>query len=119
MNDEDMALAANTLIECGGGLCAVADGTLLALVYLPIAGLMNDVSAEQMDGLLKKLGDAWKEMGCAIHSPFMTMAYISLACVPELRLTNRGLVDCRTFRFADLFPEAVLSGERCVPVARV
>ena len=35
---------------------------------------------------------------------FMTMAYISLACVPELRLTNRGLVDCRTFRFADLFP---------------
>ena len=104
MNDEDMALAANTLIECGGGLCAVADGTLLALVHLPIAGLMNDVSAEQMDGLLRKLGDAWKEMGCAIHSPFMTMAYISLACVPELRLTNRGLVDCRTFRSADLFP---------------
>ena len=107
MNDEDMALAANTLIECGGGLCAVADGKLLALVHLPIAGLMNDVSAEQMDGLLKKLGDAWKEMGCTIHSPFMTMAFISLACVPELRLTNRGLVDCRTFRFADLFPSCL------------
>ena len=104
MNDEDMACAANALIECGGGLCAVADGTLLALVPLPVAGLMSDVSAERMDGLLQKLGDAWKEMGCAIRSPFMTMAYISLACVPELRLTNRGLVDCRTFRFTDLFP---------------
>ena len=104
MNDEDMALAANTLIECGGGLCAVADGTLLALVQLPVAGLMDDVSAEQMAGFLRKLQDAWKEMGCTIHSPFMAMAYISLACIPELRLTNRGLVDCRTFRFADLFP---------------
>ena len=104
MNDEDMALAANTLIQCGGGLCAVADGTLLALVQLPIAGLMNDIPAEQMAGHLRKLQDAWKELGCAVHSPFMTLAYISLACIPELRLTNRGLVDCRTFRFADLFP---------------
>ena len=52
---------------------------------------------------LRKLGDAWKEMGCAIHSPFMTMAYISLACIPELRLTNRGLVDCRTFRSVNAF----------------
>ena len=103
MNDEDMALAANTLIQCGG-LCAVADGTLLALVQLPIAGLMNDIPAEQMAGYLRKLQDAWKALGCAVHSPFMTLAYISLACIPELRLTNRGLVDCRTFRFADLFP---------------
>ena len=82
----------------------MADGTLLALVQLPVAGLMDDVSAEQMAGFLRKLQDAWKEMGCTIHSPFMAMAYISLACIPELRLTNRGLVDCRTFRFADLFP---------------
>ena len=104
MNDDDMALAANTLIKCGGGLCAVADGALLALVPLPVAGLMDDVPAEQMAGLLRRLGDAWKEMGCTIHSPFMTMAYIPLACVPELRLTNRGLVDCRTFRFVELFP---------------
>ena len=102
-NDEDMALAANTLITCGGGLCAVADGAVLALVPLPIAGLMNDLPAQQMDGLLRKLNDAWKEMGCEINSPYMSMAYIPLACIPELRLTNRGLVDCRAFRFVDLF----------------
>ena len=102
-NDEDMALAANTLIECGGGLCAVADGKVLALVPLPIAGLMNDLPVEQMAELVSNLSTAWKEMGCVINSPYMTMALIPLACLPELRLTNRGLVDCRTFSFADLF----------------
>ena len=100
-----MALAANTLIECGGGLCAAADGKVLALVPLPIAGLMNDLPVEQMAGLVAKLSDAWREMGCAINSPYMTMALIPLACLPELRLTNRGLVDCRTFSFAELFAE--------------
>ena len=104
-NDEDMALAANTLIECGGGLCAVADGKVLAIVPLPIAGLMNDLPAEEMADLVAKLDVAWKEMGCVINSPYMTMALIPLACLPELRLTNRGLVDCRTFSFADLFVE--------------
>ncbi len=102
-NDEDMALAANTLIECGGGLCAVANGKVLAVVPLPIAGLMNDSSVEEMAALVKKLDDAWKEMGCVINSPYMTMAIVPLACLPELRLTNRGLVDCRTFSFVDLF----------------
>ena len=104
-NDEDMALAANTLIECGGGMCAVADGKVLALVPLPIAGLMNDLPVEEMADLISKLDDAWKEMGCVINSPYMTMALIPLACLPELRLTNRGLVDCRSFQFVDLFAE--------------
>ena len=104
-NDEDMALAANTLIECGGGMCAVADGEVLALVPLPIAGLMNDLPVEEMADLISKLDTAWKEMGCVINSPYMTMALVALACLPELRLTNRGLVDCRTFEFVDLFTD--------------
>ena len=102
-NDEDMALAANTLIECGGGMCAVADGKVLALVPLPIAGLMSDLPVEEMADLISSLDSAWAEMGCVINSPYMTMALIPLACLPELRLTNRGLVDCRVFSFVDLF----------------
>ena len=102
-NDEDMALAANTLIECGGGMCAVADGKVLAVVPLPIAGLMNDLPAKDMAELVSKLDAAWKDMGCVINSPYMTMALVPLACLPELRLTNRGLVDCRTFQFVNLF----------------
>ena len=102
-NDEDMALAANTLIECGGGMCAVADGKVLALVPLPIAGLMSDHPVEEVADMVDELDAAWKKMGCVINSPYMTMAIIPLACLPELRLTNRGLVDCRSFQFTDLF----------------
>ena len=102
-NDEDMALAANTLIECGGGMCAVADGKVLALVPLPIAGLMSERPVEEVAELVSKLDAAWTEMGCVINSPYMTMAIIPLACLPELRLTNSGLVDCRSFQFVDLF----------------
>lgn len=104
-NDEDMALAANTLIACGGGMVAVADGKVLGLVPLPIAGLMNDSPLEEMSEKVQGLEKAWTEMGCTLPSPFMTMALIPLACLPELRLTNRGLVDCRTFTFTDLIVE--------------
>lgn len=101
-NDEDMALAANTLIECGGGLVAVLDGKVLSVVELPIAGLMSDKPIDEMSASIEKMEQTWKEMGSALPSPFMTMALIPLACLPETRLTNRGLVDCRTFEFIDL-----------------
>ena len=101
-NDEDMALAANTLAACGGGMVVVADGEVLGLVELPIAGLMDALDAETMSEKVHKLEQTWAEIGCTMPSPFMTMALIPLACLPELRLTNRGLVDCRTFEFVDL-----------------
>lgn len=104
-NDDDMALAANTLINCGGGMVAVADGKVLGLAKLPIAGLMNDESAEEMAADVATLEEAWKTIGCSMPSPFMTMALIPLACLPDLRLTNRGLVDCRTFQFVPLVVE--------------
>jgi len=100
-NDKDMALAANRLIELQGGLVAVVDGKVLAEVALPIAGLMSDKPLAEMDHDVHALEKAWEEMGCALPSPFMTMSIVPLACLPELRLTNRGLVDCRTFTFVD------------------
>lgn len=102
-NDEDMSLAANTLIDCGGGMVVVSKGKILGLVPLPIAGLMSQKSAQEMSDLVGNLEKSWGDIGCQIPSPFMTMALIPLACLPELRLTNRGLVDCRTFEFTDLF----------------
>ena len=104
-NDEDMALAANTLIACGGGLVAVRDGKVLSVVELPIAGLMSDKPIEEMCQTIEKMEQTWVEMGSSLPSPFMTMALIPLACLPETRLTNRGLVDCRTFQFIDLVVE--------------
>ncbi|MCL2163942.1 MAG: adenine deaminase [Oscillospiraceae bacterium] len=104
-NDEDMALAANTLIECGGGMTIVQDGKVLGCVPLPIAGLMNDKPAAEMAELVSVMEEAWAKIGCKMVSPFMTMALIPLACLPELRLTNRGLVDCTTFSFVPLIKE--------------
>ena len=101
-NDEDMALAANTLVNSGGGMAVVSKGKVLAHVPLPIAGLMNSLSCEEMSTLVENLAGSWTEVGCTMPSPFMTMALLSLACLPELRLTDRGLVDCRTFSFTDL-----------------
>ncbi len=104
-NDEDMALAARTLAECGGGEVAVADGKVLALVKLPVCGLMStervEVVAEKVAGARR----AWEQMGCAMPSPFMTMGVMSLACVPELRLTNRGYVNCLTFEMEPLLAD--------------
>ena len=104
-NDEDMALAARTLAECGGGEVAGADGKVLALVELPVCGLM---STERVEVVAEKVGAArraWEQMGCTMPSPFMTMGVMSLACVPELRLTNRGYVNCLTFEMEPLLAE--------------
>lgn len=106
-NDEDMALAANTLIACGGGATAVRNGKVLGLVELPVAGLMSTLPLEDVAAQVAGLERAWKQMGCAMPSPFMTMALLSLACIPELRLTNRGLVDCRTFEFVPLVVDEI------------
>lgn len=96
-NDQDMALAGNHLAEMGGGMIAVRDGQVLASLPLPIAGLMSDKPMEEVALAVARLDEAWKELGCTMVSPFMTMALISLPVLPELRLTNRGLVDCLNF----------------------
>ena len=82
-----------------------ADGEVLGLVELPIAGLMDALPAEAMSEKVHALEQTWAEIGCTMPSPFMTMALIPLACLPELRLTNRGLVDCTTFELVDLVVE--------------
>lgn len=104
-NDEDMALAAQTLVECGGGEVAVADGEALALVELPVCGLMSTERVEVVARKVAGTRKAWAQMGCKMPSPFMTMGVMSLACVPELRLTNRGYVNCLTFEMEDLLVE--------------
>lgn len=101
-NEEDMAVAVNALIECGGGLVVVQDKKIVAIAELPVAGLMSEESAQTMSDKIGNIEKAWKTIGCALPSPFMTMGIISLACIPNLRLTNRGIVDCVNFKFLDL-----------------
>lgn len=97
MDGGDMVLAANTLAEVGGGMVVARDGKVLAILPLPIAGLMSDEPVEEVQANVDRLAQAWKDLGCKLSSPFMTMALLSLPVIPELRITNRGLVDVIQF----------------------
>ncbi len=97
-NDVDMAFAGNALAEAGGGMIAVADGKVLALVPLPVAGLMSDRPLAEVLEQVTALEGAWEDLGCGLNSPFMTMALLALPVLPELRITNRGLVDTVNFK---------------------
>lgn len=101
-NDVDMAIVANALVECGGGMAVAQGGKLIGVLPLPIAGLMNNKPVAEMAEMVAGVTKAWEAIGCDIVSPYMTMALIPLACLPELRLTNRGLVDCTKFCFVPL-----------------
>ncbi len=104
-NEKDMAVAANALIDCGGGLVVVQNGKVIAIAELPVAGLMSEENAQVMSNKIKNIEEEWNKVGCKLPSPFMTMGIASLACIPNLRLTNRGIVDCINFKFLDLIVE--------------
>jgi len=95
--DDDMALAANRLIELQGGIVAVAGGRVLAELALPIAGLMSDRPLAEVEPKLRHLRTVTHEMGCALAEPFLQLAFLPLPVIPHLKLTDRGLVDVDRF----------------------
>jgi adenine deaminase len=101
-NDRDMLVAAKALAQCGGGQCAVRNGTVLGLLPLPIAGLMSDqplltVLQQQQDLL------GWARLlGCPHHDPFMPLSFLALPVIPHLKLTDLGLVDVDQFKVVPL-----------------
>jgi adenine deaminase len=93
MSDADMMFAVERLVEAGGGMIAVAGGEVLALVSLPIAGLISDRPVTELAAEAIALSEAYRELGSPIESPEMIFSFLSLGVIPALRLTNRGLVD--------------------------
>lgn len=102
-NDADMLLAARTLERCGGGQCVVRGGQVLAVLPLPIAGLMSDQPASEVIRQQRALLAAAASIGCAMHDPFMPLSFLSLPVIPALKLTDRGLVDVAKFAHVGLF----------------
>jgi adenine deaminase len=95
-----MAAAVTRLAEIGGGQVAVLDGEVIAEVPLPLAGLMSDQSADQVADQLHVLGVAAAEqLGTTVEEPFMQLSFIALSVIPELRLTDGGLVDIERFEY--------------------
>ena len=96
---DQMALAANRLAEVGGGVTLFKDGAELALVELPIAGLMSDSPAAEVAAKAQQLGAAMEACGCTLNNAYMQHSLLALVVIPELRISDLGLVDVRTFEF--------------------
>lgn len=98
-NDSDMAATANEIGKLQGGLVAVKDGKVLAKLALPFAGLMSTLPIKEVNQAEQGLSDATHSLGCRIASPFMVMSFLSLAVIPEVRLTDKGIVDVSAAKF--------------------
>lgn len=100
---DDMAQAANRLGEVGGGIVVIADGKELALVELPIAGLMSDERAEVVAGKAEAMVDAMAQCGCTLNNAYMQHSLLALTVIPELRISDIGIVDVTKFETTELF----------------
>ncbi len=100
---DDMATAANILRKAGGGAVVVSKGKTLALVELPIAGLMSDERAELVAKKAEGLVNAMKACGCTLNNAYMQHSLLALVVIPELRISDVGLVDVRRFEKVELF----------------
>jgi adenine deaminase len=96
----DMAIAVARLAELGGGQVAVLDGQVVGEVPLPLAGLMSDLPAAEVADQLHALGEAAAtRLGTTVEEPFMQLSFFALSVIPELRLTDGGLVDVGRFDY--------------------
>jgi len=101
----DMAMAVNRLAEVGGGVTLCAGGKELALVELPIAGLMSDERAEIVADKAQALVAAMKQCGCSLNNAYMQHSLLALVVIPELRISDVGLIDVTAFAETPLFVE--------------
>ncbi|PSL18366.1 adenine deaminase [Shimia abyssi] len=99
---ENMALAANRLGEVGGGVTVFQDSQEIALVELPIAGLMSDSPATEVAAKAQAMVDAMERCGCTLNNAYMQHSLLALVVIPELRISDLGLVDVTTFELTDV-----------------
>lgn len=100
---DDMAIAANKLGEVGGGIVVVSQRKVLALVELPIAGLMSDERAEVVAQKAQRMVEAMIECGCTLNNAYMQHSLLALVVIPELRISDIGLIDVTRFAKTELF----------------
>jgi len=101
-NKADMAKAANRLHEVGGGIVVIKEGRELALVELPVAGLMSNQRAEIVAEKAATIVEAMRACGCHLNNAYMQHSLLALVVIPELRISDKGLIDVRTFQKTDV-----------------
>lgn len=101
-NDSELCTAVNSLIEATGGVCAVEAGREDVL-KLDVAGLMSSGDGYEVARDYEKIDARAKELGSTLHSPFMTLSFMALLVIPQLKLSDKGLFDGGNFQFTSLF----------------
>jgi adenine deaminase len=96
--ESDMALAVNTLAEIGGGVVVIREGEVVALVELEIGGLMSTERAEVVAEKSAHMVQAMVGCGCRLHNAYMQLSLLALVVIPELRISDLGLVDVTRFQ---------------------
>lgn len=104
-NDDDMLSAARAIASMQGGFVAVDKGQVLGRVPLPIGGLMSEQPIERVRAELDHLNAATRRLGCDLETPFMALSFLALPVIPDLKLTDKGLVDVRKFDYVDVFAD--------------
>jgi adenine deaminase len=103
VTDADMLTATAEVVAMGGGIAAAAGGRVAARLPLPVAGLMSLDPVQSVSAAMDRLVAAAHDFGSGLKDPFMTLSFLSLPVIPELKITDRGLVDVLQFRHVGLF----------------
>jgi adenine deaminase len=96
-DDRDMRCAARAVVAMQGGFAVADDGQVLARLPLPIAGLMSTLPLAQVRDQLERIEAQARALGCTLDAPFMALSFLALPVIPELKLTDKGLVDVKRF----------------------
>jgi len=102
VDDTDMALCVSRLAEIGGGIVVVEEGSVRGELPLPVAGLMSDRPLDFVHERLAALEGMLAGMGVTLGAPFMTISFLALSVIPDLKITDRGLVDVKRFQLVRL-----------------
>ncbi len=104
-DEEQMAFAVNRLAEIGGGQVVIKDGEIIGEVALPIAGLMSNQNAKIVSNNASSVLIGFEECGCLLNNPNMQLSLLGLVVIPEVRLSDKGLVDVNKFQFIPVIIE--------------
>ena len=105
-SDEDLAKAINLIIRNQGGISAVTSNSE-HILPLPVAGIMSDSDAFKVGTTYGRMDDIAKEMGSQLSAPYMTLSFMALLVIPDIKLSDKGLFDGKTFQFIDAFESNV------------
>ena len=101
-NDQDMCKAVNLIIKSKGGI-SLANGNEELVLELPIAGIMTNQVAEEVAEVYTKLDKRAKALGSKLRAPYMSLSFMALLVIPELKLSDKGLFNGKSFQFTDVF----------------